>query len=141
MKVMVMSFMATKDVETAAPPTPEAMEMMGNYNDQLVKAGILLAAEGLKPQSAGVRMQLDGANSKIVDGPFAETKEQIIGFQLWQVRSMEEAVEWVRKFPGMGHNYIEIRPLFEMEDFANWDDTGDFAAGVQNRRDTVAAKD
>jgi hypothetical protein len=135
MKVMVISFMATKDVEVAKPPTPEAMKEMGDYNDQLVKAGILLAAEGLKAASAGVRMRLDGLSRTIVDGPYAETKEQIVGFQLWQVRSLEEAVEWVKKFPGMGHNEIEIRPLFEMEDFA-----GDFAKGVQDRRDHATTK-
>jgi PhnB protein len=141
MKVMVM-VMVTPETEAGGPPTPEALEAMGKYNEELVKAGILLAAEGLKPTSAGVRMRFDGASRTITDGPFAESKELIAGFSLWQVRSMEEAIEWAKKCPNPmpGACDIEIRPLYELEDFAKWDQSGEFAAGVKARRDRAAAK-
>ena len=138
MKVMV-TVMATTDSENGAPPSKEAMDAMGKYNEELIKAGILLAAEGLKPSSAGKRMHFDGASRTVIDGPFAETKEVIAGFWLWQVRSMEEAVEWLKKCPNpmRGPSNVDIRPLFEMEDFAQWDDG--LACDMKVRRDKLAA--
>ena len=137
MKVMVIG-KATKETEAGGMPSAELMEAMGKYNEELIKAGILLAAEGLKPSSAAVRVNYDGITRTVTDGPFAETKELIAGFMLWQVKSMEEAVAWVKKSPVPGE--VDIRPLFGMEDFAAWDADGEFAAGVQARRDEVAEK-
>lgn len=137
MKVMVIG-KATNESEAGVIPSAELMEAMGKYNEELIKAGILLAAEGLKPSSAAVRVHYDGINRTVTDGPFAETKELIAGFMLWQVCSMEEAVEWVKKSPMPGE--VDIRPLFEIEDFAEWDTNGKFAAGLQTRRDQVADK-
>lgn len=140
MKVMVIG-KATKETEAGAPPSLEAMEAMGKYNEELVKAGVLLAAEGLKPSSAGVRIESDGASFTVTDGPFAETKELIAGFSIWQVRNMEEAIEWAKKCPMTGAMRFEIRPFYEMEDFAEWDGTGEFVDGVKSRRDQAATKD
>lgn len=137
MKVMVI-VKATKESEAGSPPDREMLEAMGRYNEELIKAGILLAAEGLKPTSAAVRMHFDGASRTVTDGPFAETKELIAGFWLWQVRSMEEAVEWLRKCPNpmLEASDVDIRPLFEAEDFARWDD--EFATNMQARREKLA---
>jgi hypothetical protein len=90
---------------------------MGKYNEELVKAGVMLAGEGLHPSSKGKRVKFSGAKPLVTDGPFAETKELIAGFWLWQVRSMEEAVEWLKRAPFGGGAEIEIRPVFEAEDF------------------------
>ncbi len=122
MKVMVI-VKATPESESNAPPSKEMMDAMGRYNEELIKAGIMLAAEGLKPSSAAVRMHFDGATRTVTDGPFTETKELIAGFWLWQVRSMEEAVEWLKKCPNpmVSASDIDIRPLFETEDFAEWE--------------------
>jgi hypothetical protein len=92
---------------------------MGNYNEELVKAGIMLAGEGLKPSSAGARVRFSGKNRTVVDGPFAETKELVAGFWIWEVKSLEEAIEWVKRCPNpmMEDSDIEIRPVFSMEDF------------------------
>jgi PhnB protein len=142
MKVMVM-VMATPEIEAAGePPSPEAMEAMGKFNEELIKAGVMLAAEGLKPSSAGARVRLDGASRTVTDGPFTETKELIAGFWLWQVRSLEEAIEWAKKMPNPmpGASNVHIRPLFELEDMAEWDQNGEFAAGVKARRAQLAAK-
>ncbi len=122
MKVLVI-VKATPESEANTPPSREMMEAMGRYNEELVKAGIMLAAEGLKPSSAAVRMHFDGTSRAVIDGPFAETKELIAGFWLWQVRSMEEAVEWLKKCPNpmLTASDVDIRPLFEAEDFAQWE--------------------
>jgi hypothetical protein len=119
MRFMVM-VKATKDSETGILPTQEMLEAMGKYNEELVKAGIMLAGEGLKPSSNGARVQFDGAKRTVVDGPFAETKELVAGFWLWQVGSLEEAIEWVKRCPNPmpGPSEIEIRPIYDMEDFA-----------------------
>ncbi len=144
MKVMVI-VKATQDSEAAAPPSREAMDAMGKYNEELVKAGIMLAAEGLKPTSAAVRMHFDGTSRTVTDGPFAETKELIAGFWLWQVRSMEEAVEWLKKCPNPmpGASDIDIRPVFEAEDFAEWEGGDELvrrrAEFEKKQRDQVAA--
>lgn len=120
MKVMVM-VMATPLSETGAPPSAAALAAMERFNGELVKAGVLLAAEGLQASSAGKRVHYRGAERHIVDGPFAETKELVAGFWLWQVTSMEEAVEWLKRCPnpGPGEWVIEARPVFEAADFCN----------------------
>jgi hypothetical protein len=118
MRVMVI-VKATKGSEAGEMPKEELLAAMGKYNEELVKAGIMLAGEGLHPTSKGKRVRFAGTRRTVVDGPFAETKELIAGFWLWQVRSMEEAVEWVKRCPNP-HNEdsdIEIRQVFEAEDF------------------------
>ena len=113
MRVMVIG-RATKDSEAGVPPSEELMTAMGKYNEELVKAGILVAGEGLKPSSQGKRVRVSGNKRTVIDGPFAESKELIAGYAIWQVRSMEEAVEWVKKCPDLpGESVVEIRPLFE----------------------------
>lgn len=110
---------ATKESEAGVLPGTELLAAMGNYNEELVSAGIMLAGEGLQPTSKGKRVRFSGADRTAIDGPFTETKELIAGFWLWQVRSMEEAVEWVKRCPNPmpGESEIEIRPVFEAEDF------------------------
>ena len=118
MRVMVI-VKANKDSEAGVMPSQKLLEDMGKYNEQLVKAGIMLAGDGLHPSSKGKRVKFSGDKRTVVDGPFAETKELIAGYWMWQVRSMEEAVEWVRRCPNPmeGESWIEIRPVFEAEDF------------------------
>ena len=119
MRVMVM-VKATPNSEAGAPPTEQLMADMLKYNEQLVKAGIMLAGEGLHPSSKGKRVRFANGQKTIIDGPFSETKELVAGFWLWQVRSMEEAVEWLKRCPDPmpGEvSEIEIRPVFEAEDF------------------------
>ncbi len=139
MKVMVI-VKATKESEAGGPPDADMLAAMGKYNEELIKAGILLAAEGLKPTSAAKRIHFDGANRTVIDGPFAETKELIAGFWLWQVRSLEEAVEWLKKCPNpmMTASDVDIRPLFEMEDYAEWDDT--VGSNLTERREKLATR-
>lgn len=110
---------ATKDSEAGVMPSTELLEAMGKYNEELVKAGIMLAGEGLHPSKKGARVRFAGTSRTVIDGPFAETKELVAGFWLWQVRNMEEAIEWVRRCPNPmpGESEIEIRPVFEAEDF------------------------
>ncbi|MCG7363293.1 YciI family protein [Roseomonas sp. ACRSG] len=110
---------ATQDSEAGTMPPPELLEAMGKYNEELAKAGILLAGEGLKPSSQGKRVAFDGADRTVTDGPFPATGELVAGFWLWEVKDMAEAVEWVRRCPNPmpGPSEIEIRPLFELEDF------------------------
>ena len=118
MKVMVM-VKATKESEAGVLPSEKLLAEMGKYNEELTKAGVMLAGEGLHPSSKGVRVRFSGPRRSVLDGPFTETKELVAGFWLWQVRSMEEAIEWVKRCPNPmpGESEIEIRPLFEMEDF------------------------
>jgi hypothetical protein len=118
MRVMVL-VKATKDSEQGVPPSTDLLDKMMKFNDELVKAGVMLAGEGLQPSSKGKRVRFSGAKRLVVDGPFAETKELVAGYWLWQVKSMDEAVEWVKRCPNPmpGDSDIEIRPLFEMEDF------------------------
>lgn len=118
MKVMVI-VKATDDSEAGTMPSEQLMTEMGAYNEELVKAGVMLAGEGLKPSSAGKRVLFSGASRSVTDGPFAETKELIAGFWMWQVKSMDEAVEWVKRCPNpmLEDSTIEIRPVFELEDF------------------------
>jgi len=120
MRFMVM-VKATKDSEAGVMPEEKLLAEMGKYNEELVKAGILLAAEGLQPSSKGARVRFSGDKRTVIDGPFAETKELVAGFWLWQVKSKEEAIEWVKRcpnpFPGNEESEIEIRQVFEAEDF------------------------
>ncbi len=110
---------ATPESEAGQLPSTELLEAMGRYNEELAKAGILLAGEGLQPSSKGARVRFKGSERSVVDGPFAETKELIAGFWLWEVRSMEEAIEWVERCPNpmQGESEIEIRQVFEADDF------------------------
>jgi hypothetical protein len=108
---------ADKNSEAGVMPSREILTAMGKYNEQLVKAGVMLAGEGLHPTSKGKRVKFSGGKHTITDGPFAETKELIAGFWLWQVRSMDEAVEWLKRSPFDGGTEIEIRQVFEADDF------------------------
>jgi hypothetical protein len=110
---------ASKDSEEGKMPDQKMLAEMGKFNEELGKAGVLLAGEGLHPTSKAKRVNFSGTKRTVIDGPFAETKELIAGFWLWQVRSMEEAVEWVKRCPNphLGDSQIEIRPVFEAEDF------------------------
>ena len=111
---------ATKDSEAGAMPTTELLEAMGKYNEELIKAGIMQAGEGLQPSANGKRVAFDGASRMVIDGPFAETKELVAGFWLWEVKDMAEAVAWVKRCPNPmpGPSEIEIRPVIDMEYFA-----------------------
>src|SRR5580704_17341331 len=121
---MAMKFMvivkATKESEAGGLPDPKLLADMGKFNEELVKDGVMLAGEGLQPSSKGARVRFSGSERTVIDGPFAETKELIAGFWLWQVRSKEEAIEWLKRCPNpmLSDSEIEIRPLFEVEDFA-----------------------
>ena len=117
MRVLVI-VKANEQSEAGVMPSTELLEAMGRYNEELVKAGIMLAGEGLHPSSRGARIHFDGASRTVTDGPFA-TKELVAGYWLWQVRSLEEAIEWVKRCPNphAGPSDIEIRPVFEAEDF------------------------
>jgi hypothetical protein len=108
---------ADKNSEAGALPDKKILTEMGKFNEQLVKAGVMLAGEGLHPSSKGVRVRFDGSKRTVIDGPFAETKELIAGFWLWQVKSKQEAIEWLKRAPFDGGTEIEIRQVFEAEDF------------------------
>ena len=108
---------ANKDSEAGVLPSKEILIEMGKFNEQLVKAGVMLAAEGLQASSKGARVKFSGANRTVIDGPFTETKELIAGFWLWRVKSKEEAIEWLKRAPFDGGTEVEIRPVFEAEDF------------------------
>lgn len=119
MRVMVI-IKANKESEAGVMPSEKMLTEMGRYNEELVKAGVMLAGEGLHPSSRGKRVRFSGGKTTVIDGPFAEAKELIAGFWLWQVRSIEEAVEWVKRIPhpdGIEESEIEIRPVFEADDF------------------------
>jgi hypothetical protein len=118
MRVMVL-IKADEETEAGVLPSEQLLAEMGNYNEELVKAGVMLAGEGLHPSSKGKRVKFSGGKRTVIDGPFTEAKELIAGFWLWQVRSMDEAVEWVRRMPNPleTEGEVEIRPVFEAEDF------------------------
>jgi hypothetical protein len=109
---------ASKESEAGILPSTEILEKMGKFNEQLVKAGVMLAGEGLQASSKGKRVKFSGEKRTVTDGPFAETKELIAGYWIWQVRSMDEALEWLKRAPFDGGTEIEIRPVFEITDFA-----------------------
>jgi hypothetical protein len=108
---------ATKDSEAGKMPDETMLAEMGKFNEELVKAGVMQAGEGLHPSSKGARVRFSGAKRTVIDGPFAETKELIAGFWLWKVKSMDEAIAWLKRAPFDGGTEIEIRPVFEAEDF------------------------
>ncbi|HEU5160162.1 MAG TPA: YciI family protein [Streptosporangiaceae bacterium] len=116
MRVMVI-VKADESSERGELPSTELLTAMGNYNEELVKAGVMLAGEGLHPSSKGKRVRFSGAKRTVIDGPFTEAKELIAGFWLWQVKDMDEAVEWLKRAPFDGGTEIEIRPVFEADDF------------------------
>lgn len=120
MRVMVM-VKATKESEAGLMPADQLLMEMGKYNEELVKAGILLDGAGLKPSASGARVQFSGTQRTVLDGPFSETNELVAGFWIWQVKSLEEAIEWVKRCPNpmLQDSEIEIRPLFELSDFVD----------------------
>ena len=120
MRVMVIIKSTPESEKEGAHPEPQFLADMGKYNEELIKAGIVLAMDGLHPSSKGARVKFSGSSRTVVDGPFTEAKELIAGFWLWQVKSLEEAIEWVKRCPNPhdGDSEIEIRQVFEMEDFA-----------------------
>src|SRR5215510_258727 len=116
MRVLVL-VKASKESEAGQMPDGKILTDMGKFNEELVKAGVILAADGLHPSSKGKRVRFSGSNKTVIDGPFAETKELVAGFWLWQVKSMDEAVEWLKRAPFDGGTEVEIRPIFEPDDF------------------------
>ena len=140
MRMMVL-VKATKDSEAGMIPSTELLTAMGKFNEELVNAGIMLAGEGLKPSSQGKRVAFNGANRTVIDGPFAETKELVCGFWIWQVRDLAEALEWVKRCPNpmRGPSEIEIRPVFEAADFGA-EFTPELAEQEERLRDKVASQ-
>ena len=128
---------ANEQTEQGVLPTEQELAEMGNYNEELVKAGVMLAGEGLHPSSKGARVRFSGDNRTVIDGPFTETKELIAGFWLWQVRSREEAIEWVKRCPNPmpGESEIEIRQVFEAEDFGD-----NFTPELREQEDRVRSQ-
>ncbi len=138
MRVMVI-VKASKASEAGVMPSEQLLREMGQFNEELAKAGVLIAGDGLHPSSKGKRIRFAGAKRTVIDGPFAETKELIAGYWLWKVKSMDEAVEWMRRCPNP-HNDdgdVEIRPLKEPEDFASSDPTGKLRAQEARLREQV----
>jgi hypothetical protein len=127
---------ANKDSEAGKMPSQEMLTKMGNYNDELVKAGVMLAGEGLHPTSRAKRVRFDGSRRVVIDGPFAESKELIAGFWLWQVKSIEEAVEWLKRAPFDEGEELEIRPVFEADDFGS-EFTPELRAQEERQRATM----
>jgi hypothetical protein len=138
MRVMVI-VKASKESEAGALPGQEMLAQMGKYNEQLVKAGIMLAMDGLHPTAKGKRVRFSGKTRTVIDGPFAETKELIGGYWMWQVRSMDEAVEWLKRAPFDGGTEIEVRPVFEASDFGE-EFTPELREQEQRLRDEIAKK-
>jgi hypothetical protein len=128
---------ATEESEAGAMPSTELLEAMGKYNEELVKAGVMLAGEGLHPTSKGARVRFSGKDRTVIDGPFAESKELIAGFWIWQVRSLEEAIEWVKRCPNpmSGPSEIEIRQIFEADDFGD-----EFTPELREREEELRKK-
>jgi hypothetical protein len=125
---------ASEESEAGVLPDEKVFSAMGKYNEELVKAGVMLAAEGLQPSSKGTRVKFEGSKRTVTDGPFSETKELIAGFWLWQVKSKEEAIEWLKRAPFDGGTEIELRQVFEPEDFGP-----DFMPGMRERRERLRA--
>jgi len=140
MRVMVL-VKATKDSEAGLMPSTELFEAMGKFNEELVQAGIMLNGDGLKPSSQGKRIAFNGPSRTVIDGPFAETRELVAGFWIWEVRDMDEAVEWAKRCPNPmpGPSEIEVRPLYEMADFAETL-TPDVAALHDRNREQLAER-
>jgi len=141
MKVMVL-IKANKDSEAGVLPGTEILTAMGKYNEELVKAGIMLAGEGLHDSSKGKRVRFSGDKRTVIDGPFTEAKELVAGFWIWQVKDMDEAVEWVRRMPSEPNapdEEVEIRRVFDTDDFAPSDPSGELRAAEQRWREQVEA--
>ena len=140
MRFMVM-VKATKDSEAGVLPDEKMLTEMGKFNEELAKAGVMLAGEGLQPSSKGARVRFSGAKRTVVDGPFAETKELVAGFWLWQVKSKDEAIEWVKRCPNPmpGESEIEIRQVYEAEDFGA-EFTPELRAQEERLRSQMAGK-
>ena len=134
MRVMVI-VKADKNSEAGVLPDEKLLTDMGNYNEELVKAGVMLAGEGLQASSKGKRVRFSGGKRTVIDGPFAETKELIAGFWLWQVRSMDEAVEWLKRAPFEEDTEVEIRQVFETEDFG-----AEFTPELREQEDRLRAE-
>jgi hypothetical protein len=136
MRVMVI-VKANEDTEAGVPPSEELLSEMIAYNEELAKAGIMLAGDGLQPSSKGARVLFSGAERSVIDGPFAETKELIAGFWIWQVRSLDEAIEWAKRCPNPTgeESVLEIRPFFEAEDFGD-----EFTPELRAREERLAAE-
>jgi hypothetical protein len=136
MRVMVL-VKATKESEAGQMPSQELLTEMGKFNEELVKAGVMLAGEGLHPSSKGVRVRFSGDKRTITDGPFTETKELVAGYWLWQVRSMDEAIEWAKRCPNPMEQggVLEIRPVFEAEDFGD-----EFTPELREQEDRLRAE-
>lgn len=134
MRVMVI-VKANKDSEAGVLPDKKILTDMGNFNEELVKAGVMLAGEGLHPSSKGKRIKFSGEQRTVIDGPFAETKELIAGFWLWQVKSMDDAVQWLKRAPFDGGTEIEIRQIFEAEDFG-----AEFTPELREQEDRLRAE-
>lgn len=141
MRVLVM-VKATAESESGAMPTTEELEEMSRFNEELVKAGVMLAAEGLQPSSKGARVRFSGKTRTVIDGPFTETKELVAGFWLWEVSSMDEAIEWVRRCPNpmRTDSEIEIRPIFGAEDLGE-NFTPELREQEEQLRRQIASKD
>jgi hypothetical protein len=129
---------ANKDSEAGMLPDEKMLTAMGKFNEELVKAGVMLAGEGLHASSEGARVRFSGGKRTVIDGPFAETKELVAGFWLWQVRSKEEAIEWLKRAP-FEDTEVEIRQVFESDEFAASDPTGELRAAEDRLRAQVAA--
>jgi hypothetical protein len=134
MRVMVL-VKASEESEAGAMPSEQILAEMGKYNEELARAGVLLAADGLHPSSKGKRVRFSADQKTVIDGPFAETKELIAGYWIWQVRSMDEAVEWLKRAPFGGGAEVEIRPVFEAEDFG-----AEFTPELREQEDRVRAQ-
>jgi len=133
MRVMVL-VKADKDSEAGVMPSEKLLTDMGKYNEQLVKAGVMLEGEGLHPSSKGVRVRFSGGKRAVIDGPFAEAKELVAGFWMWQVKSLDEAIEWLKRAP-FDNNEVEIRPVFEAEDFGK-----EFTPELREQEDRIRAQ-
>ena len=139
MRVIVL-VKADESSEAGVMPSEQLLADMTKFNEELVKAGVMLAGEGLHPSSKGKRVRFEGTKRTVIDGPFTETKELVAGFWLWQVRSIDEAVEWLKRAPFDGGTEIEIRQVHSLEDFAACDPTGEIRRKEEELRARVASK-
>jgi len=130
---------ANRDSEAGKLPDQKILSEMGRFNEELVKAGVMLAGEGLQPSSKGARVRFEGSKRTVIDGPFAETKELVAGFWLWQVRSKEEAIEWLKRSP-FQEGEVEIRQVFETADLAASDPTGELMKREEELRKTIESR-
>ena len=139
MRVMVI-VKGDKESESGKLPDEKILRDMGDFNEQLVKAGVMLAGEGLRPTKDGARVRFEGRKRTVIDGPFTESKEIVAGFWLWQVKSFDEAVEWLKRAPFDGGTEVEIRQVFETEDFAAADPSGEVRRQEENLKKRMAAR-